>query len=378
MFLNPQRIQCAPCSSCRSGDGFLGKTPRGARLAMCVLVHQRFFCDAANTCPAHDYTCSGSGNFTEVNETKVVDAGVEYPTGEASFKVFQPFPNALSAEMADPFLMCDEWGESRKTLGETAIDEGPPHSVGTPHVGWHPHRGFDILSYIKEGRGRHADSLGNLGIVRPGGLQWMRTGSGVEHAEGGGNPEGARKHGFQIWINLPGTLKMSDPDYGTVQPEDIPEVLAESGALTRSLAGAGGASFQSREDVHIADCELPPSVLHRHVFPRGVDRIILYIYRGHGVVAGRMVGSQQGVVLDASSCTELSESQCFVVLRSQELGLGVMVFAGRQLKEPIAWQGPIVMNTDHEIRSAFSELRRGMFYRKKVSYDYHAAADKTV
>ena len=131
---------------------------------------------------------------------RVTKAQISYPTGDSSFAVMESWPtDQLPAAEISPFLLNHDWGSPTKTLGKPAVDPGAPPVAGEPHVGWHPHRGFDLLSYIKEGRGRHADSIGNRAVVRPGGLQWMRAGSGIEHAEGGGNPDGAAKHGFQIW-----------------------------------------------------------------------------------------------------------------------------------------------------------------------------------
>ena len=132
-------------------------------------------------------------------------------------------------------------GQGYKILGGHAVVVPRVHL--DRHVGWHPHRGFDILSYIKQGRGSHADSMGNAAVVRPGGLQWMRTGSGVEHAEGGGNPDGA-----STVFNCGSTsakMKMEDPACGTVQPEDIPEERSPGGGLFRFLvAGDRGAAFR--------------------------------------------------------------------------------------------------------------------------------------
>eukprot|EP00442_Polarella_glacialis_P055202 CAMPEP_0115050922 /NCGR_PEP_ID=MMETSP0227-20121206/2056_1 /TAXON_ID=89957 /ORGANISM="Polarella glacialis, Strain CCMP 1383" /LENGTH=325 /DNA_ID=CAMNT_0002434837 /DNA_START=117 /DNA_END=1095 /DNA_ORIENTATION=+ len=321
-------------------------------------------------------TSGGStfGSSKPLRASWVVGAGVAYPTGDFSFKVFQPFPKVLAAEIVDPFLMCDEWGASQKEMGVPAQDPGAPVNAGERHVGWHPHRGFDILSYVKEGRGRHADSLGNLATVRPGGIQWMRTGSGVEHAEGGGNPEGANQHGFQIWINLPSGLKMSEPQYGSVQPEDIPEVRSAGGGLSRLLAGPGAAAFEDREGVHIADCELPPRSSHTHRVPVDADTLLVYVYRGQGSVAGHNLRPQQAALFEATADQPLDS--VLLELQAGEEGLGALIFAGRQLKEPIAWEGPVVMNTNEEVRAASQELRTGGFLRTRVPFDYQSAADQ--
>jgi len=167
-----------------------------------------------------------------------------------------------------------------KTLGEIAPDPGPVKNPNNRAVGWHPHRGFDIISYIKEGRGNHADSLGNQEEVRPGGVQWLRAGSGIEHAEGKSHPDESNKHGFQLWIDLSSDMKMDKPQYGTVQPEDIPEIRSDTGGVLRILGGYGSNVFPERSDeFQISDCELPPHTTYEHVLPAAlVDTILVYAY----------------------------------------------------------------------------------------------------
>mmetsp|Transcript_105324 Transcript_105324/g.339353 ORF Transcript_105324/g.339353 Transcript_105324/m.339353 type:complete len:375 (-) Transcript_105324:562-1686(-) len=371
-------------------SGFRARTWSIWPLAACfLLLRSRLFRGSAG---GRGFAC------VRLNRAMVAGAGIAYPTGDLSFKVYQPFPKVFPAEQVDPFLMCDEWGRSLKKMGEASVDPGAPDVAGERHANWHPHRGFDILSYVKEGRGRHADSLGNKATVRPGGLQWMRTGSGVEHAEGGGTPEGANKHGFQIWINLPAELKMAKPEYGTTQPEDVPEVRSPSGAVSRLLAGRQGACFPSREDIHIADCELPGGASHVHLLPGtsgkagGFETLVVYVYRGQGVVGGRALGPQQGASLSlqvegqtlADLAAEGQEEQRQLAqggelgleIETGEAGLGLLVFAGRKLRQPIAWNGPVVMNTDLEIREAFDELRRGSFLKERAPYDFKLSADQ--
>ena len=317
---------------------------------------------------------------------------ISYPTGDKSFKVWQPWPSALPAEDISPFLMCDEWGAPTKALDTRAArDPGPPPAQGERHVGWHPHRGFDIVSYIREGRGSHADSLGNVAVVRPGGVQWLRTGSGIEHAEGGGNPPGASKHGFQLWINLPRAMKMAKPRYGTVQPEDIPVVRGDGGGVSRLLAGAGAAAFADRAgDFAIADCELPPGATHAHAVPAALTgTVVLYAYAGAGTAGGRALRPREALVLelddaagadadaDASADAANADADAAIELvATAEEGFGVMVFAGRPLGEPIAWRGPIVMAKQWELRQAYDELRAGTFLKERVPFDFKAHADR--
>ena len=129
---------------------------------------------------------------------RVADEGITYPFGDER-SVKQAFPAGIDTKDADPFLMCDYFN-AKESKGLADVDEFP--------VGWHPHRGFDICSYLRSGTGRHGDSLGNRETYETPGMQWMSTGSGVEHAEGGGNEKGQVVQGFQIWINVPAERKM--------------------------------------------------------------------------------------------------------------------------------------------------------------------------
>ena len=317
---------------------------------------------------------------------RLVEAQISYPTGDKSFKVWQPWPSAIPAEDISPFLMADEWGAPTKRPldGKAAADPGPPPSQGERHVGWHPHRGFDIVSYIREGRGSHADSMGNVAVVRPGGIQWLRCGSGIEHAEGGGNPPGAAKHGFQLWINARRAQKMAPPAYGTVQPEGIPVVRGAGGGVSRLLAGARGAAFTDRaDDFMIADCELPAGATHSHAVPAALTgSVVVYAYDGAGTVGGRALRPRQALVLELESPSDDADGEDADADAVLELaatapdGFAVMVFAGRPLGEPIAWRGPIVMSTQRELRSAYDELARGTFLKERVPFDYKAHADR--
>jgi redox-sensitive bicupin YhaK (pirin superfamily) len=145
----------------------------------------------------------------------IVKEGITRPFGDAR-TVKQAFPAAINSHESDPFLMCDYF-DVTESKGKAQHDDDFP-------VDWHPHRGFDIASYLKTGIGRHGDSLGHRGTFDTPGMQWMSTGSGVEHAEGGANDKGQLIQGFQIWINVPAQHKMDDPRYGTVPTKDLPLV----------------------------------------------------------------------------------------------------------------------------------------------------------
>ena len=231
--------------------------------------------------------------------------------------------------------------------------------------------------------------MGNVAIVKPGGIQWMRTASGVEHAEGGGNPKNANKHGFQLWINLPSKLKMTTPGYGTVQPEDIPEKTSASGVKTRYIAGWKAAAFLDRSDAFtIIDVEMPTNTQHVVHLPENLlETILVYAYRGETgtvnkkhvssahiarlVIGDRLSGSDIKLP-EYNSDAALSDSNYGVIeLETKADEYGVIIFAGKRINESVAWRGPIVMNTWEEIDTAYKELRRGTFLKTRVNYDYH-------
>ena len=344
----------------------------------------------------HGQTCKTSYQKLKVADIKT--SKVDYPTGDKKFSVLEAFPSPFDAvEEVDPFLICHEWGTSKKIMGMRAIDPGKPKEKQKKHVGWHPHRGFDIVSYVKEGRGSHADSMGNVAIVRSGGIQWMRTASGIEHAEGGGNPKNANKHGFQLWINLPSHLKMSKPAYGTIQPEKIPEMVSPDSVRTRYIAGWNSAAFLDRVgDFTIIDVEMPSNTKHKlHIPPHLLDTILVYSYRGSAgtvnlkklkphSIARLIVDSskknnkddvhnkeEEEGIRNGANCTNYNMDQSAIIeLKSYNSDFGVIVFAGKRINEKIAWRGPIVMNTWGEINLAYKELRNGNFLKERVNYNY--------
>ena len=212
----------------------------------------------------------------------------------------------------------------------------------------------------------------------------MRAGSGIEHAEGGGNPPHINKHGFQLWINLPSTMKMDQPAYGTVQPEAVPELRSSGGGMSRFVAGKGSLALNDRDDFMIVDCELPANTSHVLEVPQHlVGTVIAYAYQGHGTIGAKSLRPRETAVL-APDPSQLGgvwahpQAVGAIELRAtSESGLGVMVFVGQGLGEPIAWRGPIVMNTQAEIATAYSELRSGRFLAKRARYDYRLAADES-
>ncbi|KAK3277189.1 hypothetical protein CYMTET_14789 [Cymbomonas tetramitiformis] len=306
---------------------------------------------------------------------RVVPAGITHPFGDHR-AVTQAFPAAIPSEQSDPFLMCDSYASESKGV------QNDPDSFD---VAWHPHRGMDILSYLKTGVGRHGDSMGNRETFATPGMQWISCGSGIEHAEGGGTPKGELISGFQIWINVPSEQKMADPRYGTEPPDAIPQVELSPGVHARLLAGnLGGSSgpFQTVQPVQMIDFELASGASLLHEIPAGMDTCMVYVYEGEGNIAGKPIGPKSIALFNASSdATRMFELTANGATSDSVSGAGgklcAMIFAGNKLKEPIAWHGPIVMNTQKEIQQALHELRSGTFPPKRVEWDYRRLATRT-
>ncbi|KAL3781747.1 hypothetical protein HJC23_004846 [Cyclotella cryptica] len=287
--------------------------------------------------------------------------GITHPFGDHR-TVKQAFPAGISSELSDPFLMCDYFDMNESNGRAKHPDEFP--------IDWHPHRGFDIASYLKTGIGRHGDSLGNRETYDTPGMQWMSVGSGVEHAEGGANDEGVLVQGFQIWINVPAERKMDDPRYGTVPTKDLPMVELNDGVSARVLAGdilGVSGPFKTVQQVEMVDFEMGPSASTKFEIGWGLDTAMVYVYEGSidDLNGSGPLEAGTVVLLDANSkdrrglrLSTLSGSAC------------VMLFAGKKLNEPIAWHGPIVMNTQQQIRETLNELRSGTFPPKRVDWDY--------
>lgn len=299
---------------------------------------------------------------------RIAPAGVARPFGDER-TVQQAFPAAVNEREADPFLMCDYF-DSRERTGPAAHEDDFP-------VDWHPHRGMDIASYLRSGTGRHADSLGHRGTYETPGMQWMSVGSGVMHTEGGANEKGTRVQGLQIWINVPSQHKMDPPDYGTVTPDKIPLVSVGKKTTARILAGDAfnqTGPFRTKQSVLMIDFQLDGKNAQTSLdIPIDLDTVILYVYEGSLLSVNgdtKAVPPQSVLLLDAN------ETSARGVSLSTNSSAGVILFAGKKLKETIAWHGPIVMNTQEQITETFAELRSGRFPPTRVDWDYRVLATK--
>lgn len=246
----------------------------------------------------------------------------------------------------DPFLMLDDF------RGDDPAD----YRAGFP---WHPHRGIETITYLIRGDVAHGDSLGNSGVIGPGEVQWMTAGSGIIHQE---MPEGdadGRMGGFQLWANLPATDKMMDPRYRSISAEDSPVVTTEAGAQVRVIAGEVEGVRGPVDDVVIdpeyLDVALPAGA--EFVHPVGVG------YTALAYVHGGVAEFAPGVEAGNATTVLFGEGDHVRIRATGEETARFLLVSGRPLREPIAWRGPIVMNTDEELRHAFAEYRDGTFVK---------------
>jgi len=265
----------------------------------------------------------------------------------------------------DPFLLFDDFRNERPE----------DYLRGFP---WHPHRGIETITYVLAGTVDHGDSLGNAGSLGAGDVQWMTAGSGILHQEmPKGNAKG-QMHGFQLWANLPAHLKMTAPRYQDVKGADIPEIIDDDGTRVKVIIGSfwgkSGPIDGIAADPQYLDIFVPAGV--RKTFK--VDtyrRAFAYVFDGEGRFAD--ASRPQGVLLEKEvmgeevNIRDLSGNRTLirfgtgdeVTVQAGERGIRFLLISGAPLEEPVAWHGPIVMNTKEEIRQAMAELRNGTFIR---------------
>ena len=244
----------------------------------------------------------------------------------------------------DPFLMLDAFG----------TDEADDYIAGFPD---HPHRGFETVTYMLEGRMRHRDSAGHEGLLGPGGVQWMTAGRGVIHSELPEQQEG-RMEGFQLWLNLPGRDKMRDPWYRDIASAEIPE-LALPGATVRVIAGeshgvAGAVQRDATQPTYL-DIRLEPGASFEQALPESHNAFV-YVYRGAlRFDTGCLVPTGRMAILANTPGSDGAR------LTASEEGARVILVAGQPLGEPIAQYGPFVMNTEGELLQAVRDFQAGKF-----------------
>jgi len=274
----------------------------------------------------------------------------------------------------DPFLLFDDFRNDRPD----------DYLAGFP---WHPHRGIETITYVLAGTVDHGDSLGNRGSLGAGDVQWMTAGSGILHQEmPKGDPHG-RMHGFQLWANLPQSLKMTNPRYQDVLAKDIPEVTDDDGTRVRVVVGdfwgqRGPVDGVAAEPRYL-DISVPPNKTKR--IPVEASRhAFAYVFAGSGTFrdASKPLPVQTDLVgpstLDRSALRNdpslrasmlgnrslvLFDSGDEITVTAGDEGIRFLLVSGRPLEEPVAWYGPIVMNTKAELQQAYAELKNGTFIK---------------
>lgn len=244
----------------------------------------------------------------------------------------------------DPFLLLDDF---RSDAPEDFLKGFP----------WHPHRGIETITYVLKGDVEHGDSLGNTGIISSGDVQWMTAGSGIIHQE---MPKGDGKgsmHGFQLWANLPAQSKMMEPRYQDVVSADIPGVMLENGTSIKIIAGTvqgtSGAVDNIVIDPEYMDCTVPQKTDFFRKTKRGYT-VLIYVIDGTGVVNATPVANRTMVLFDDGDEVKIT---------SGDNPLRFLFLSGKPLNEPVAWRGPIVMNTREELDQAFNELHNETFIK---------------
>ncbi|MBD04203.1 MAG: hypothetical protein CME24_07660 [Gemmatimonadetes bacterium] len=271
-------------------------------------------------------------------------------------------------EETDPFLLFDDF------RGDQPTD----YMAGFP---WHPHRGIETITYVLAGTVNHGDSLGNQGALGAGDIQWMTAGSGILHQEMPQGDDAGRMHGFQLWANLPAAEKMTNPRYQDVAGADIPEVTDDDGTTVRIICGdfwgQRGPVDGIAADPRYLDVYVPPG--KRKTLPVEMDRHgFAYIFNGAGSfrdasdpqsVATEVMeeGQPEATAVDVTGNRNLIlfDSGDEITVQAGEEGIRFLLVSGKPIEEPIAWRGPIVMNSQNELQAAFRELQQGTFIRKR-------------
>ena len=265
----------------------------------------------------------------------------------------------------DPFLLLDDFRNDRPA----------DYLAGFP---WHPHRGIETITYVLAGTVDHGDSLGNRGSLGAGDVQWMTAGRGIMHQEmPKGDPKG-RMHGFQLWANLPSSLKMTAPRYQDVAGRDIPEVTDDDGTRVRVVCGEfwgkRGPVEGVAADPRYLDVFVPPGVRKRLQVEMNRNAFA-YVFEGSGTF--RDASEPRGVQTDqVGEAAPANAAETFgnrslvvfdrgdeVVVQAGDEGIRFLLVSGKPIEEPVAWYGPIVMNTRQEIQQAMSDLQDGTFIK---------------
>lgn len=247
----------------------------------------------------------------------------------------------------DPFLLLDDFRSDRPE----------DHRLGFP---WHPHRGMETITYLLAGSVEHQDSMGNKGVIGPGDVQWMTAGQGIIHQEMPQSDAQGRVHGFQLWANLPAKLKLTSPHYQEIKAAQIPTVMND-GASVRVVCGSYRDQRGPVEGIAarpgFLDVQLSPGV--RWQQPIDADhQLFAYVFEGSGRFAAAAPDAGNRTLLSFGAGDSLE-------VQAGPAGVRFLLVSGLPLREPVAWRGPIVMNTQGELRQAFTQLENGGFLENR-------------
>jgi redox-sensitive bicupin YhaK (pirin superfamily) len=263
----------------------------------------------------------------------------------------------------DPFLLFDDFRNDRPS----------DYLAGFP---WHPHRGIETITYVLAGTVEHGDSLGNRGNLGAGDVQWMTAGSGIMHQEMPKGDASGRMHGFQLWANLPASLKMTHPRYQDIVGKDIPTVTEDDGTSARIICGEfwgqKGPVEGVAADPRYVDISVPPGK-RRRIVVEVTRHAFAYVFAGSGTF--RDASEPRAVRTEATDGTDaitydarnhslvLFDRGDEIVVQAGDEGIRFLLVSGRPLEEPVAWYGPIVLNTETELQQAIADLRAGTFIK---------------
>jgi hypothetical protein len=265
----------------------------------------------------------------------------------------------------DPFLLLDDF---RNDIPEEYL-------AGFP---WHPHRGIETITYVLAGSVEHGDSMGNRGTIAAGDVQWMTAGKGIIHQEMPKGDEVGRMHGFQLWANLPASLKMTEPRYQEIKALEIPEITDNDGTRARIVCGTfwgktGPVTGIAADPVYI-DVSVAPG--KRKVLPvETTSQAFAYVFAGSGKfcnASGPLTVPTEAIKWSDTTPPREADNRSLVlfdsgdevVVQAGDEGIRFLLVSGKPLQEPVAWYGPIVMNTQEQLRQAFQELQEGTFLKK--------------
>jgi len=266
----------------------------------------------------------------------------------AGVRLKRAFGNQGNVRLLDPFLLLDDFHS-----------ENPDDYIaGFP---WHPHRGIETVTYMLHGKVKHEDSMGNSGVIKDGDVQWMTAGSGIIHSEMPRQTEGLLR-GLQLWVNLPAANKMMDPRYREVTQSEIPEVALKNGTKIKIVSGEIEGTKGPVRDIVVDPEYLDVSVPAGEVFEKPVKNgytVFAYVLEGEGNFS-----EERDTIIKEDHLVIFGDGNR-VTVTAGKTPVRFLLVSGKPLREPVAWNGPIVMNTQEELRIAFTEYQNGTFIKHK-------------